>query len=134
MVVCFVGVIAFLGISQYSFAANQSTATAVQPINRIVAIVNNDVITEDQLNAKVNMVTQQMKAAKQTLPPAKVMREQLLQQMIDEKLQLQFAKRTGIRASQAEISGAINRIAKQSKISLKKLYQSIEKQGMTISA
>lgn len=134
LIFCVVGVMTFLGVAQYGFAANQSTATTEQSINRIVAIVNDDAITEDQLNTKVQLVTQQLKAEHQTLPPVKVLREQLLQEMIDEKLQLQIAKRTGIRASQAEINGALNRIAQQSNISLQTLYQSVEKQGWTISA
>ncbi len=113
-------------------AAVQSST--VQPINRIVAIVNDEAITQDQLNTKVHLVTQQMEAAKQTLPPVKILREQLLQEMINEKLQLQLAKRTGIRASQAEINGALNRMAKQDNIALQALYTSVEKQGWTISA
>ncbi len=132
IVISFISVFLFMGVFQAGFAA--TLAPTIQPINRMVAIVNNEAITEDQLNTKMRLVTQQLKAAKQSIPPKNILRQQLLQQMINEKLQLQFAKRSGIRASQSEITSAVNRIAKQNKKTLKEMYQSIEQQGWTIKA
>lgn len=123
--------IILLAIAQSSFAANKATGAA--SLNRIVAIVNDEAITENQLSQKVALATQQLKAADQSIPPKDILEKQVLQQMIDAVLQLQIAKTTGIRISQAETNQAIENIAKQNGQSVDALYQAVQQQGWTIN-
>ncbi len=106
--------------------------SALIPINRIVAIVNDDVITQAQLDHQVAIIKVQMKSKSAQLPSDKVLRSQMLQRMIDRKLQLQMAARTGISISKAELNAALKRIAKQNGTSLSALYKKVGTQGWTV--
>lgn len=128
---CFISALMLLSVFQSGIAAD---SVSLKPFNQVVAIVNNETITSDQLNTKVNLVVQQLKAEKQPLPPMTVLTQQVLQQMIDDMLQLQIATQTGIRATQAEINDVINRIAKQNNQDINAFYAALSKQGFTIKA
>ena len=69
------------------------------PINSVAAIVNDGVITQAQLNQKTAMMKAQMKRAKFNIPSDSVLTQQVLQQMIDQLLQVQAAKKMGIQIS-----------------------------------
>ena len=82
-------------------------------IDRIVAVVNEDVITRHELNERLATVRQQLKKQGTSLPSAAELEKQVLERMIMEMLQLQFAKETGIRVDDAQLDKALGRIAQQ---------------------
>lgn len=102
------------------------------PLDRIAAIVSNDVITESQLAHQIAIIKNEIKQANMQLPPENVLRKQVLQKLIDQQLQLQLADSTGINVSDAELNLGLERIAKQRNISLYDLYQQVQKAGYTI--
>lgn len=104
----------------------------VTPIDRVVAIVNNDVITEAQLTKQINIMKNQMQQANMQIPPDKILRKKILQQLIDQLLQVQIAKSTGIRVSNHQLNAALHRLAAQRKISVSDLYKAVQKAGWTI--
>ncbi|NCQ42617.1 MAG: molecular chaperone SurA, partial [Cyanobacteria bacterium] len=79
-------------------AANKNTPK-VELLDQTVAIVNNDVITKTQLDAQVRSIKARMQSAHVAAPPSKTLEKQVLEQMINTKVQLQFAERTGLRTS-----------------------------------
>lgn len=107
-------------------------AAHTQVVNSVAAIVNDDVITQAQLNQKFAMVRQQLSEAKQDMPPASVLRGQVLNQMIDDLLMLQVAKQAGVTASDAEVDNVLNNIAKRNGQSLTSMYTSLTQEGWTI--
>jgi len=70
---------------------DQAQAIAA-PLNKIVAIVNGDVITKSELDRKAAIVEQQLKSSNATLPPTSELKQQILNNLIDNSLQLQLAK------------------------------------------
>ena len=69
-----------------------SMAASTQPLDKVVAVVNDNVITASELNAQIDILRQQIIAKKMQLPPDDVLRKQVLQHLIDVDLQLQLAK------------------------------------------
>lgn len=108
------------------------TSSRVVPLDRIAAIVNTDVITESQLEHQIAVVKKQFQQANAQLPSNKILRQKVLQQLIDEQLQLQLADTTGIHVSDAELNLGLQRLAQQKKISVNDLYQQVQQIGYTI--
>ncbi|TXT21560.1 MAG: peptidyl-prolyl cis-trans isomerase SurA [Gallionellaceae bacterium] len=83
----------------------------VAPIDQIIAVVNDDVITRLELDSRLDMVARQLKKQGVPLPPPDVLEKQLLERMISEMLQTQFAKETGVRVDDTQLDRTLQRIA-----------------------
>ena len=84
-------------------------------IDSVVAVVNDDVITRHELDERVREVVRQLQKQDTPLPPADVLEKQILERMIMDMLQMQYAKETGVRVDDAQLNQAITRIAQQNK-------------------
>ena len=109
-------------------------AFAAQPINRVVAIVNNNVITEVQLQNQIQFVKANLQANHTTLPSAQALRMQVINQMINQQLQLQIAKRNNIRVSDAEVNRAIRSVASRNGKTTAAFYASVQSMGLNRQA
>lgn len=105
-------------------------AEAAQPLDKVVAIVNDDVITASELNAQMELLRQQLVAKKTPLPPDTVLRKQVLQHLIDVNLQLQLAKKNNMTIENAELDQTIEKIAQSNKLTLTQLREALQQQGM----
>jgi peptidyl-prolyl cis-trans isomerase SurA len=104
------------------------------PIDSIVVVVNDDVITRQELTARIAAVTQRMKAQNVALPEAADLRHQILERMIVERAQMQMAKEFGVRVDDTMLDRAIGRIAEQQKMTVQELRNQMEKDGTTFAA
>ena len=111
--------------------AAQNRAAQTQTLDRIIAVVNDGVITQNQLDVRVRSATMQLHRQKVQLPPPELLRRQVLDQMITERAQVQQAKEAGIRVEDSELSQALDRIAANQKMSTNQLRQVVEKDGVT---
>ena len=102
-----------------------------QTLDRIVAVVNDGVITQNQLNARVRSATMQLHRQKVQLPPADILRQQVLDQMVTERAQVQAAKEAGIQVDDAELEQALIRVAANQKMTPQQMRQTGEKDGVT---
>ena len=116
-----------------SCAWAQRTASRVQFVDRIVAVVNNDIITQYELNERIRVVKNQLEGQKIQLPPQDVLEKQLLERMINERVQLQFANETGIRVDDGALDQAIARIAEGNRMPLAQLRQALESDGVSFT-
>lgn len=107
---------------------------AKQPLDRIVAIVNDSVITNNELETQVGLVKETLTKRNMPIPPEKVLRKQVLQHMIDTELEMQMAKNVGIEVDSHDVDEAIERIAKQNNVSVDELRKIIAGQGLTWKA
>lgn len=110
-------------------AAKDGQSPAIQPVDRIVAVVNNEVITQFDLNDRMKVVLQQLKKQGTPLPAAGVLEKQLLERMITEQVQLQFAAETGLRVDDMQLDKALQRIAQDNGMSLDAFRATLEKDG-----
>ncbi|MDB5902878.1 MAG: PpiC-type peptidyl-prolyl cis-trans isomerase [Betaproteobacteria bacterium] len=103
-----------------------------QPVvlDRIVAIVNDEAITARELDERARIALKQLAQQGTAPPPRAVVEKQLLERMIGDRVQVQFAKESGVRVDDAELERAIGRIAEQNKISLQNLRETLERDGV----
>ncbi|CAM2834064.1 peptidylprolyl isomerase [Legionella worsleiensis] len=106
-------------------------AEGKQLLDKVVAIVNDGVITSSELDAQVELSRKQIIAQKMQVPEESVLRKQVLQHLIDVDLQMQLAKQHGITVDTTELNEAIERVAKMNNLTLSQLREEITKQGIT---
>jgi peptidyl-prolyl cis-trans isomerase SurA len=114
------------------FSANPafSANDRVQLVDRIVAVVNNDVITQFELDDRLKMAKIQLQHQGTPLPPDDALMKQLLDRMISDKVQLQLAQNTGIRVDDTQLDRALQRLAEQNHLSLADFRNVLEKDGV----
>ena len=130
----------FLAIAGFSTAwaqpvANPTTArgvapSRVTPVDRIVAVVNDEVITGNDLAERVNLVIKQLQRQGGQLPPNDVLTRQILERMINDLIQTQQAKETGIKVDDATLERTIDRIAQENNLSRSDFRLAIERDGV----
>ena len=103
-----------------------------ESIDRIVAVAEDEVILQSDLDAAVNNVMNQYRSNPQQLPPHDVLEKQVLDSLIMLRLQVQRAQSTGIRVSDADVDQAMQRVAENNHISVQQLRASLSQQGMDI--
>lgn len=102
-----------------------------QPLDKIVAVVNEDVITESEFQKALSMIKMQLSQQSTPMPSDKVLRKQVLDQLINKKLQLQVASQSGVNVADDEINSAIQRIAEQNNVSVTLLLSRVNQEGMS---
>jgi peptidyl-prolyl cis-trans isomerase SurA len=100
--------IVFVSVASAAGPQKQST-----PIDRIEVVVNDDVITHRELDVRVASVIKMLQKQKTLLPDKNVLERQVLERMITEMLQAQFAKDSGLRIDDILLDKTILRIAQQ---------------------
>jgi peptidyl-prolyl cis-trans isomerase SurA len=91
-------------------------ASRIVPVDRIVAVVNDDVITQNDLNDRVALVVRQLQRQGAQLPQADVLSRQILERMINDRVQLQLAKESVINDDDLPLDRTIDRIAQENNI------------------
>lgn len=92
---------------------NTDPQKQVMPIDQIVAVVNDDVITRLELDSRLDLVARQLQKQGTTLPAPDVLEKQLLERMISDMLQAQYAKETGVRVDDTQLDKTLQRIAQE---------------------
>ena len=125
--------IGMVGLAQSAPANQTETRRASQPqtLDRIVAVVNDGVITQNQLNTRVRSATMQLHRQKVQLPPHEILRQQVLDQMITERALVQTAKEAGVNVDDNDLDQAMVRVAANQKMTPQQMRQTIEKDGVT---
>ncbi len=112
------------------YAQSDTQAIDIIELNRIVAIVNNDVIVESELRARIRQVRDSLRKSGTQPPSIEALSHQVLERLILERLQLQIAQDNGIRVSDNDLNRAVETIAKRNKLTLRKFRDVIESGGL----
>jgi len=108
-------------------------AAEIVKIDRIVAIVDQTVVTEQELESRIHTVTEQLQKQGTELPPEDILRKQILERLISDTLQLQFAAQSGLKIDDAQLDKTIERIAEQNQLSLSDFKDTLAKDGISIT-
>jgi parvulin-like peptidyl-prolyl isomerase len=103
---------------------------AVQSIDKVVAIVDNDVVMQSQLDQRVHEVQQTIAKRGGGLPPPGVLDQQVLERLIVENLQLQIGERSGIRITDEELNQAVGTIAQRNNMSVDQFRAALAHDGL----
>jgi len=98
-------------------------------LDSVVAIVEDDIVMASELQDRITAVTANLEARGQELPPREVLVRETLDRLILESIQLQRGRRAGVRISDAQLNGALGRVAAQRDMSLDEFRQRLEREG-----
>ena len=111
-----------------------SGSAQVRVLDKIVAIVDDDVVLRSELEQRIDSVRIQISQSGTQAPPEDVLQQQVLDRLISERLQLTIGYDAGVRIADEELNQAIARIASSNKISVEQYIAQMMAQGSDIQA
>jgi peptidyl-prolyl cis-trans isomerase SurA len=123
-------VVGVLCAAVFAAVAQTRTPAATKLLDRIVAVVNDEVITQVELQTRVQIAEQQLRRQRITPPARDVLTRQVLERMIVDRAQLQLARETGVRVDDATVNATIARIAEQNGLTLPAFRERLERDGV----
>jgi peptidyl-prolyl cis-trans isomerase SurA len=127
---CWTALVSACLITPVNAAQADAVTRKVVPLDRIIAVVNDDVITRYELNDHIKTVVNQLNKQGTPLPPQDVLEKQLLERLINDRIQLQYAKETGVRVDDTQLGKTLERIAESNKITLQAMRETLEHEGI----
>lgn len=125
----------FISIAALSLLLpSQSINAAEVLLDRIVAIVDDGIIMQSELEQRTDIIREQLQARNTRIPPGNVLRNQVLNRLIIESLQKQLAERQGIRISESQLNLAISNIAAQNGMSIDQFRDALIAEGRDYNA
>ena len=103
-----------------------------QPLDRVVAIVDNDVIMQSQLNQRMREVQQTIEKRGADAPPTDVLQQQVLERLITENLQLQIGERSASASPTKNSTSAMGTIAQRNNMSLEQFREALARDGLSL--
>ncbi len=116
----------------FLLVASFTQAQSRQPIaiDRVIAVVNDEAITAYELRDRMATVVRQLRQRGTPLPARDVLEKQVLERLIVDRVQIQFARETGLRIPDAELDNALRRIAENNRMPLAQFRAALEKDGI----
>ena len=115
-----------MAMSSYGYSKTESS---IQKLDRIIAVVDQDVITEKELQEKINSVISNLKNQKIEVPSESVLRKQVMERLIANSIQIQLALQTGLKINDTQVDKTIERIAEKNKLNVVDFKKTLEKDG-----
>ncbi len=122
-----------LGIALLAIIHLNAYSEDIVKLDRIVAVVDQSVITEQELENRIRTVTAQLKKQGVELPPENILRKQILERLISDALQLQYAAQTGVKVDDNQLDKTIQRIAEQNQMSVKEFSDALAADGVSFT-
>ena len=119
------------GLLAASLSAFAQQTPVSQQLDRIAAVVDEDIILQSELDRAIINIRSQYAGREAQLPPGDVLQRQVLERLILIRLQSARAASTGMRISDEEVDNAVNNIASQNKITVDQLRQQLTKDGLS---
>jgi peptidyl-prolyl cis-trans isomerase SurA len=126
----FLGTLAFALLCTTSHAQSRSLSDRGFMIDRVAAVVNDGVVLRSELDEQLQMITERLRDQSLDLPPASVLREQVLERLILQEIQMQRARRAGIRINDEMLNQALADVAQRNGTTLARLPTELAAQGI----
>ena len=110
---------------------NKNINTDPIEIDRVIAVVNREVITYKELLVRIRLVERQLQEAKRAVPPKDVLEKQAFERLIDESIMFQEAQNMNLRIPDQELDFIINNVAAQQNLSVEQFLANIKKDGLS---
>jgi len=111
-------------------AQTRELATQGELLDRVVAIVNDGVVLNSDLDAQVESVSDRLRQQKLELPPQNVLRQQVLERLVLQEIEVQRANHAGVKVSDEMLNAALQDVAKRNGITLTQLPDALKQQGV----
>lgn len=110
-----------------------SSDAMAMPLDQIVAVVDDEIILESELAEMEVNVRQQLRERGSSLPSADMLRRQVLERLVMQKIQLQHAERIGIRVGEEALNAALRQIADNNQMTLREFRDALEAEGFSFA-
>lgn len=115
-------------------AQTRELATTGVLLDRIAAVINDGVVLESELDEQVQLITRRLREQETQLPPANILRQQILERLVIQEVQLQRADRAGIKVSDELLNDSLKDVAERNGLTLDQLPGALESQGINYAA
>ena len=113
-----------------AWAQTRELATQGELLDRVVAIVNDGVVLNSDLDAQVEAVSERLRQQKLELPPQNVLRQQVLERLVLQEIEIQRANHAGVKVSDEQLNQALQDVAKRNNLTLSQLPDALAQQGI----
>src|ERR1700692_4435626 len=125
------GLLVVAGLVQgIAHAQTRDLATKGELLDRVAAVVNDGVVLASELDEQIAAISERMRTQKLELPPQNVLRQQVLERLVLEQIQLQRADKAGMKIPDEALNNALQEVAQQNHIELGKLPEALAAQGI----
>jgi len=100
------------------------------PLNRIVALVNREIVTRIELDDRISVTEEQLRRQGIALPPRGILEKQVLEAILLQRIQLAYAKENGIRIDETQLDRAVGRIAEDNKLTVEQFRTALMRDGI----
>jgi len=114
-------------------ASQLISKSAFTPLDKIIVIVDDNIITQIELDDRVKLISHQLKQQGSCLPPLDTLRKQVLERLIVEKLQLDMANKTGIRINEEMVNNVVANIARENRLTMAQFREVLQRDGFKFS-
>lgn len=130
--VFFVGCL--LALLSQAHAQTRELATSGVLLDRIAAVVNDGVVLQSELDEQTRVITERLRQGRTELPPQNVLRQQVLERLVLQEVQLQRAQRLGLKVPDEALNNALKDVAERNQIPLDRLPDALAAQGIAYAA
>jgi peptidyl-prolyl cis-trans isomerase SurA len=113
-----------------ALAQTRELATKGLLLDRVVAVVNDGIVLNSELDDQVVTISERLRAQKLELPPDNVLRQQVLERLILQEIQAQRASRAGLKVPDEALNSALTEVAQRNNIPLSQLPEALSQQGI----
>jgi len=103
-------------------------------LDRVAAIVNDGVVLNSDLDQQVEAVSERLRQQKLDLPAQNVLRQQVLERLVVQEIQLQRAQHDGVKVTDETLNAALSDVARRNNLTLSQLPQALAEQGLDYGA
>jgi peptidyl-prolyl cis-trans isomerase SurA len=102
-------------------------------LDRVVAIVNDGIVLQSQLDTQSALIAERLRSQNTQMPPPDVIRQQVLERLILQEIQVQRANRLGVQVSDETLNEALRDVAKRNNLPFEQMPTALEQQGIDYS-
>jgi len=125
-----ISLLAALTLSGTALAQTRDLSTSGVSLDRVIAIVNDGVVLQSQLDDQISLIMGRLRDQQAQLPPADVVRQQVLERLVLQEIQLQRAQRLGVRVSDEMLNEALRDVAKRNGLAFEQMPSALASQGV----
>src|SRR6516165_4394320 len=123
-------VVSALAVHGSAHAQTRELATQGELLDRVVAIVNDGVVLNSDLDTQLEVISERLRQQKLELPPQNVLRQQVLERLVLQEIQVQRANHAGVKVSDEQLNQALQDVAKRNNLTLSQLPDALAQQGI----
>jgi len=126
----FLRILPFTIFAAVATAAPGDRVREFVPLDRVIAVVNNEAITQIELEDQTRLATRELTRQGTPLPERELLGKQLLERLITTRVLVQYGKETGLRVDEAQVDRAVARVAQDSRVSVEEFRAALADEGI----